>query len=250
MPARRAAKPDVVCRCSMSRPGVATITSTTPPYCAEKRSAMLGSSLSRCGVTLDAPMIVSTLYCGSEAASFSACVTICVPSSRALLNTSARTGSTPLGKGRRELLRASRSKVGRRKANVFPVPVLAFASTSEPARQWGRHSDWIGVSSFTPASARACTSSLRIPGGDTSARVGITRTRAVANFCVAACHPPTQVVRVRIPSESSTRSGDGVNEPLREGQLETTHANAYRVGHYHTKHCHAAVVSLGGLTHR
>ena len=37
---------------------------------------------------------------------------------------------------------------------------------------------------------------------------------------------------------------------LREGQLETTHANAYRVGHYHTKHCHAAVVSLGGLTHR
>ena len=32
---------------------------------------------------------------------------------------------------------------------------------------------------------------------------------------------------------------------LREGQLETTHANAYRVGHYHTKHCHAAVVSLG-----
>ena len=26
---------------------------------------------------------------------------------------------------------------------------------------------------------------------------------------------------------------------LREGQLETTHANAYRVGHYHTKHCHA-----------
>ena len=37
---------------------------------------------------------------------------------------------------------------------------------------------------------------------------------------------------------------------LREGQLETTHANAYRVGHYHTKHCHAAVVSLGGLTPR
>ena len=50
-------------------------------------------------------------------------------------------------------------------------------------------------------------------------------------------------------------------ENLREGQLETTHANAYRVGHYHgklakgsvesthkvptshyhTKHCHAAV---------
>ena len=34
---------------------------------------------------------------------------------------------------------------------------------------------------------------------------------------------------------------------LREGQLETTHANAYRVGHYHTKHCHAAVVSLSYL---
>ena len=61
---------------------------------------------------------------------------------------------------------------------------------------------------------------------------------------------------------------------MRKGQLRATHANAQHIGHYntklgiifekgsvesthkvptshyHTKHCHAAVVSLGGLTHR
>ena len=45
---------------------------------------------------------------------------------------------------------------------------------------------------------------------------------------------------------------------LRKGQLNRpnrhtrSQATRYRVptSHYHTKHCHAAVVSLGGLTHR
>ena len=53
-----------------------------------------------------------------------------------------------------------------------------------------------------------------------------------------------------IVTSGGVSAGRGPVRTLREGQLETTHANAYRVGHYHTKHCHAAVVSLGGLTHR
>ena len=33
-----------------------------------------------------------------------------------------------------------------------------------------------------------------------------------------------------------------------KGSVESTHK--VPTSHYHTKHCHAAVVSLGGLTHR
>ena len=35
---------------------------------------------------------------------------------------------------------------------------------------------------------------------------------------------------------------------LVKGSVESTHK--VPTSHYHTKHCHAAVVSLGGLTHR
>ena len=34
---------------------------------------------------------------------------------------------------------------------------------------------------------------------------------------------------------------------LAKGSVESTHK--VPTSHYHTKHCHAAVVSLGGLTH-
>ena len=35
---------------------------------------------------------------------------------------------------------------------------------------------------------------------------------------------------------------------VEKGSVESTHK--VPTSHYHTKHCHAAVVSLGGLTHR
>ena len=48
------------------------------------------------------------------------------------------------------------------------------------------------------------------------------------------------------PSTTSRRKTRRVN--VEKGSVESTHK--VPTSHYHTKHCHAAVVSLGGLTHR
>mmetsp|Transcript_63398 Transcript_63398/g.166060 ORF Transcript_63398/g.166060 Transcript_63398/m.166060 type:complete len:223 (+) Transcript_63398:387-1055(+) len=161
-PFSRSLKPSVEAMCSRSRPGVAIMRSIVPPYWHALRCepVKLRSSRSRCGWMLAPPMIVSMVNSGRFAASFSACTTIWVPSSRALLSTSARTGSTPPSSAGRSVpaLRSSRSTVGTRKPKVLPVPVFAFARMSHPARQCGMHSRCTCVRAFTPASASALVS--------------------------------------------------------------------------------------------
>ena len=92
---------------------------------------------------------------------------IWVASSRVLLKI--RMGSTPPGVLLARL-RSRRSQVGMQKPNVLPVPVLALASTSLPARQCGRHASCTGVSADKPRSSNARTSGSLTPASLTAAR--------------------------------------------------------------------------------
>eukprot|EP00964_Phaeocystis_antarctica_P106036 scaffold70990_cov49-Phaeocystis_antarctica.AAC.4 len=186
----------------MSRPGVAIIRSMRPPYL-QLLPTSAGSRRSRCGVMLEPPMIVSIVKepSGRPAVSFSAWLKICVPSSRALLRTSARTGSTPPGSAAASL-RSRRSTVGMRNAKVLPVPVFALASTSEPPRTCGSTPVWMGVSSATPASARAITRASRTPGA--VGRGGMRRT------CQCAQRRTGRVVRQGSTRQVWMQRGGGI----------------------------------------
>ncbi len=119
---------------SSRRPGVATMTSTP-----------LRKACS-CGPMPTPPNTGAAVIGVCTARSFSSS-TICAASSRVGVSTRARV--VPRG------LSIRRWRIGSTNAAVFPLPVMAEARTSRPARAGGTASAWIGVgrakpSSFTP----------------------------------------------------------------------------------------------------
>ena len=116
---------------SSRRPGVATMTSTP-----------LRKACS-CG-RMPRPPKTDAVVVRVWRASSRTCCSICAASSRVGVRTSARV--VPLG------LSVRRCRIGRAKAAVLPLPVIAVATRSRPSMAAGIVCSWIGVGFTKPRS--------------------------------------------------------------------------------------------------
>ena len=76
----------------------------------------------------------------------------------------------------------------------------------------------------------------------------ITKGGSHFRYSLSTTVPSHRLSRCRVNVHTRVCTVSVSNENFQKGSVESTHK--VPTSHYHTKHCHAAVVSLGGLTHR
>ncbi len=131
---------------SVSRPGVATTTSTP-------------RAIARTWALRDMPPRISSVVSRAPPAKLRNAVSICTASSRVGARTSAR---QVLGAGR-PVSASSWCRIGSAKAAVLPVPVWAMPRMSRPASCGAIAWAWIGVGVSKPARASASVSGAARP---------------------------------------------------------------------------------------
>ena len=112
-------------------------------------------------------------------------------------------------------------------------PPLAVSTSARTQLRVLAATGLTSASRLTAASVRLCVS------GATAAATAASRMMRIG--CTGEMQCGICVFEVRKRSVSSMQN-------FAKGSVESTHK--VPTSHYHTKHCHAAVVSLGGLTHR